>query len=411
MGARCACRHKGHLKRDGVVGTIIFEDVTKVFKDGTVAVRSLNLRIEEGQFFVFLGPSGCGKTTLLRTVAGLEHPTTGRIHIAGRDVTDASPKERNVAMVFQNYSLYPHMTVYKNIAFALESKRLNKAEVERRVTRAAEILQIEDLLKRRPRSLSGGQQQRVAMGRAIVREPEAFLMDEPLSNLDPRTRLQVRAEIARIQRELGVTTLYVTHDQNEAMVLGDRVGILRDGVLQQDASPSRLYRTPENLFVAGFVGSPPMNLAEATVEEADDGLFVRFGGHRLRTNGAVGTPPVRLRDFAWRQVVVGVRPEDLYDASGEGVPEDSRLRLQVERREVVGPDVFLYFTVDAPLLLAEDPREAAIRDHDKEYWPPERANQWMARLGSAGASEGHFVELAVRPGRLYLFDPRTGDVV
>jgi multiple sugar transport system ATP-binding protein len=393
------------------VGRIIFEDVTKVFKDGTVAIRSLNLRIEEGQLFVFLGPSGCGKTTLLRTVAGLEHPTTGRVHIAGRDVTDASPKERNVAMVFQNYSLYPHMTVYKNIAFALESKRLNKEEVERRVNRAAEILQIESLLARRPRSLSGGQQQRVAMGRAIVRDPEAFLMDEPLSNLDPRTRLQIRAEIARIQRELGVTTLYVTHDQNEAMVLGDRVGILRDGVLQQVASPSRLYRTPENLFVAGFVGSPPMNLAEATVEEADDGLFVRFGGHRLRANGAAGPPPVRLRDFAWRQVVVGVRPEDLYDASGEGVPNDYRLRLQVERREVVGPDVFLYFTVDAPLLLAEDPREAAIRDQDKEYWPPERANQWMARLGSSAASEGHFVELAVRPGRLYLFDPRTGDVI
>jgi multiple sugar transport system ATP-binding protein len=392
------------------MGTIVFEDVTKVFKDGTVAVRSLNLRIEEGQFFVLLGPSGCGKTTLLRTVAGLEHPTTGRVHIGGRDVTDASPKERNVAMVFQNYSLYPHMTVYKNIAFGLESKRLKRAEIDERVKRAAELLQIGSLLKRKPRSLSGGQQQRVAMGRAIVRDPEAFLMDEPLSNLDPRTRLQIRAEIARIQRELGVTTLYVTHDQNEAMVLGDRVGILRDGVLQQVASPGRLYRTPENLFVAGFVGSPPMNLAEATVEEAADGLFVRFGGHRLRTDGPVGGS-ARLGRFAWRQVVVGVRPEDLFDASGEGLPDDSRLRLQVERREMIGPDVYLYFTVDAPLLLAEDPREAAALEQENEYWPAERANQWMARLGSSRASEGEFVELGVRPGRLYLFDPRTGDVI
>jgi multiple sugar transport system ATP-binding protein len=392
------------------VGTIFFEDLSKVFNDGTVAIRSLNLGIEEGQFFVFLGPSGCGKTTLLRTVAGLEHPTTGRIHIAGRDVTEASPKERNVAMVFQNYSLYPHMNVYKNIAFGLESKKLNKNQVDRRVKQAAEILQIEKLLQRKPRTLSGGQQQRVAMGRAIVREPEAFLMDEPLSNLDARTRLQIRGEIARIQREIGVTTLYVTHDQNEAMVLGDRVGILRDGELQQVSSPSALYRTPENLFVAGFVGSPPMNLAEATVEEAGDGLFVRFGGHRLRADGAAARSDA-LRRFSWRQVVVGVRPEDLFDVSGHEVPKESRLRLQVERREVIGPDVFLYFTVDAPLLLAEDPREASVRDRDREYWPAERANQWMARLGASTASEGQFVELGVRPGRLYLFDPRTGDVI
>ena len=386
------------------MGTVVFQDVWKVFRDGTEALRALSLEVHHGEFFVFLGPSGSGKSTLLRTVAGLELPTEGRIFIDGKDVTEDSPKERNVAMVFQHYSLYPHMTVYENMAFGIQARRLNKAEVDLRVRSAAAVLQVEDLLKRKPRHLSGGQQQRVAMGRALVREPEAFLMDEPLSNVDARARLQIRAEIARIQREVGVTTLYVTHDQNEAMALGDRVGVLRDGRLEQVASPSHLYRAPDNLFVAGFIGTPPMNLAEATVEESDDGFFIRFGGFRLRSSDD-------LRPYSWRQVVVGIRPEDLDHAARMGAPHDVRMRVVVERKETIGSDIDLFFTVDAPLLLAEDPRDAGSEVERERKWPAEHANVWMARVGSTPAAEGDTIELTVRPGRMHLFDPRTGAMI
>jgi multiple sugar transport system ATP-binding protein len=390
------------------MGDIVFEDVWKVFRNGTTALRSLNLEVHEGEFFVILGPSGCGKTTMLRTAAGLEFPTSGRIYIAGRDVTELAPKQRNVAMVFQNYSLYPHMTVFENMAFGVQAKKLKKPEVEALVNRVAAILDLEDVLKKKPHSLSGGQQQRVAMGRAIVREPQAFLMDEPLSNVDARARIQIRGEIARIQRDLGITTLYVTHDQNEAMVLGDRVGVLREGSIEQVSTPGGLYRSPDNLFVAGFVGAPPMNLAEATVEEAADGLFIRFSGHRLRVDDSSHDG---VSTYAWRQVVVGVRPEDLGEAPSLGAPGDSRLRVVVSRREEIGADVYLFFTVSAPLLLAEDPRDADIDDDVERTWPAERRNEWMIRLDSSSAREGDTVELAVRPGRMYLFDPRSGNVI
>jgi multiple sugar transport system ATP-binding protein len=392
------------------VAEVVLENVWKIFRDKTIALRDLTLEIADGEFFVFLGPSGCGKTTLLRSVAGLEAITAGRILIGGEDVTDKATKERNVAMIFQNYSLYPHMTVYDNMAFGIQSRKLKKAEIAQRVERAASMLEINALLKKRPRALSGGQQQRVAMGRAIVRDPEAFLMDEPLSNLDARFRMQMRGEIARIQRSLGVTTLFVTHDQNEAMVLGDRVGVLREGVLQQVSSPSTLYRTPDNLFVAGFVGSPPMNLAEATVEEAVDGLFLRFGGHRLRADNWTGSGHGDLHSYAWRQVVLGIRPEDLVVASEVGAGPDDRMRVSITRREVIGSDTFLFFIVDAPLLLSEDPREAAIGEEDERKWPVEHSNEWLTRIDSP-AGVGDSVELAVRPGTLYLFDPRTGQVI
>ena len=392
------------------MGTVAFEDVWKVYRDKTVAVRRLNLEIMDGEFFVFLGPSGSGKTSLLRMVAGLDSPTSGDIYIDGKNVTDDATKERNVAMIFQNYSLYPHMTVYQNMAFGIQSRKLKKNEVDERVRRAAAMLELEPLLQKRPRRLSGGQQQRVAMGRAIVRDPSAFLMDEPLSNLDARFRSQLRGEIARIQRELGVTTLYVTHDQNEAMVLGDRVGILRDGKLQQVAPPGGIYRAPENLFVAGFVGSPPMNLAEATVEETDGELFVRFGGHRLPVKNPIQGSR-SLRSYAWKQVVVGVRPEDLVNAVGAGAPDEARLKMPVKRREVIGRDVYLYFPMDAPLLLVEDPREAVSEEAADGTWPAEVTNEWMARLDESGVNVGDVVELAIRPGGLYLFDPRTGDII
>ena len=393
------------------MGSVVFENVTKMFRSGTVAVLNFTLEVEHGQFFVFLGPSGCGKSTLLRLVAGLERVTEGRILIAGRDVTEESPKSRDVAMVFQNYALYPHMTVYDNIAFGIQAKRLKKGEIDRRVRRAAQVLEVEHLLKKRPRVLSGGQQQRVAMGRALIREPEAFLLDEPMSSLDARLRLQMRGEIARLQKELGVTTLYVTHDQTEAMTLGDRVGLMRDGVLQQVGKPAELYSRPDNLFAAGFIGSPPMNLTEATVEEAGGELFIRFSGHRIRVHGADGAYRPGLSRHAWRQVVVGVRPENLEDAATLGAPEETRLRLRVHRRETIGPDVYLFFTIDAPLLLAEDPREAAIVEPLERSWPVERPNVWTARMGSTQASAGDTVELAVRPKNLLLFDPRTGELI
>ncbi len=393
------------------MASVVFENVTKMYRNGTVAVRLFNLEIEHGQFFVFLGPSGCGKTTLLRLVAGLEHVTEGRIIIAGRDVTDKSPKDRDVAMVFQNYALYPHMTVYENIAFGVQARRLPKGEVDHRVRRAAAVLEIEHLLKKKPRVLSGGQQQRVAIGRAIIREPAAFLLDEPMSSLDARLRLQMRGEIARLQKQLGVTTLYVTHDQTEAMTLGDRVGLIRDGVLQQVAKPADLYSNPDNLFAAGFIGTPPMNLAEATVEEAGGELFIRFSGHRIRVHGSAGAYRPGLRAFAWRQVVVGVRPESLEDATKLGADKDMRLRLVVERRETIGPDVYLFFTIDSPLLLAEDPREVALPDHLEETLPFERANVWIARVQTSEIAVGDSVELVVRAENLYLFDPRTGALI
>ena len=393
------------------MGSVVFENVTKMYRNGTVAVRRFDLEIQDGQFFVFLGPSGCGKTTLLRIVAGLERVTEGRIIIAGRDVTEKSPKDRDIAMVFQNYALYPHMTVYENIAFGVQARRLPKGEIDQRVRRAASVLEIAHLLKKKPRVLSGGQQQRVAMGRALIREPAAFLLDEPMSSIDARLRVQMRGELGRLQKELGVTTLYVTHDQTEALTLGDRVGLMRDGVLQQVATPAGLYNNPDNLFAAGFIGSPPMNLAEATVEEAGGDLFIRFSGQRIRVHGSAGAYRPGLRAFAWRQVVVGVRPKSLEDALSPGAPDDMRLRVVVERRETIGPDVYLFFRIDAPLLLAEDPREAAGPEPLDKVLPFARPNVWAARVGSSGARAGDAVELAVRPEKLYLFDPRTGAVI
>ncbi|HEX2235069.1 MAG TPA: ABC transporter ATP-binding protein [Actinomycetota bacterium] len=391
------------------MGTVALDRVTKTYRNGTVAIRSLSLAIADGELFVLLGPSGCGKTTLLRAVAGLEDVTEGRILIAGQDVTELRPKDRDVAMVFQNYALYPHMSVYDNIAFGVQSRRLKKAEVDARVRRVAALLEVDHLLKRKPRMLSGGEQQRVAMGRAIVRDPEVFLMDEPLSNVDARLRLQLRAEIARIQKDVGVTMLYVTHDQTEAMTLGDRVGVMRDGILQQVAAPGDLYRNPRNLFVAGFVGSPPMNLAEATVEEADGDLFVRFSGQRIRAAAATSTPREALRAYAWRQVVVGIRPEDLHLAAAVDAPEGARLRVAIERRETIGPDAYLHFGVDAPLLLGRDPREP--HEPIDESWPAERRNVWIARSSTGAGGPGDAVELGIRSGRMLLFDPRTGDVI
>jgi multiple sugar transport system ATP-binding protein len=392
---------------------LLIEDVTKIFRDGTEAVRSFTLDVADGSLCVVVGPSGCGKTTLLRLIAGLDDVTDGRIVLDGEDVTEETPRSRDVAMVFQNYALYPHLNVYENVAFGLRSRRVKKADVDQRVRLVARVLGLEDVLKKRPAKLSGGQRQRVAMGRAIVRRPRAFLLDEPLSNLDVRLRAEMRAEISRLQREFGVTTLYVTHDQAEAMMLGDRVAVMRAGTLQQVDSPRAIYERPRNLFVAGFVGSPPMNLAEATVEEADGRVYLRFGGHRLGVDGETLAHRARVRSFVWRQVVVGIRPEDLALAD-DAAPEDRRLRMEVRRREDSGADVFLHFVVDAPLLLDRDPRDPEVDEAENGSggrWAAERTNVFLARLGATGAKPGDVVELSVQAGAIHLFDPKTGEAI
>src|SRR5712691_988826 len=300
------------------VAEIKLEQLTKVYPDGTKAVSELDLDIGDGEFVVLVGPSGCGKTTALRMVAGLEPITAGVVRIGGRVVNDLPPKDRDVAMVFQNYALYPHMTAYKNMAFGLKLRKVPRPEIGKRVNGAARVLGLDRVLGKRPRTLSGGQRQRVAMGRAIVREPQAFLMDEPLSNLDAKLRVEMRAEIARLQRDLDVTTIYVTHDQIEAMTLGDRVAVMRDGFLQQFGAPQEVYDRPANLFVAEFIGSPAMNLVHAELMRANGDLLAQFGENRLRLGDDVLGERPALRRFEGKQVVLGLRPEDMEDASLAG---------------------------------------------------------------------------------------------
>src|ERR1700750_1450850 len=296
---------------------IAYESVSKVYPDGTQAVHDLDLEIGDGELMVLVGPSGCGKTTALRMLAGLEEISDGEIRIGDRIVNDLTPKDRDIAMVFQSYALYPHMTVAENLAFGLKLRKLPKEEVRERVTRAAKILQIEDYLKRKPRALSGGQRQRVAMGRAIVREPQAYLMDEPLSNLDAKLRVQMRAEIRQLQRRLGVTTIYVTHDQVEAMTMGDRVAVMNAGHLQQVDRPQELYDHPVNEFVAGFIGSPSINLVAAQLERDNGRLEAIFGDHKLTVDDQLARNRSRVAEYVGREVILGIRPEDFEDASLE----------------------------------------------------------------------------------------------
>jgi len=325
------------------VAAIEFQDVSKIYPGGTRAVDSLDLTIREGEFMVFVGPSGCGKTTALRMVAGLEEISEGEISINGRVVNDVSPKERDIAMVFQNYALYPHMTVAENLAFGLKLRKTRKDEIRRRVLRAATTLGLEDYLERKPRALSGGQRQRVAMGRAIVREPSAFLMDEPLSNLDAKLRVQVRAEIQTLQRTLGVTTIYVTHDQTEAMTMGDRIAVMCDGKLQQVDTPEQVYRRPVNQFVAGFIGSPAMNMVHARLSRMNGTLTASFGEHTLAIDQAAIAERPALSGYEDAIVILGIRPEDLEDAAfvpdadpGQTIVAACRLR------EALGSEVLLH---------------------------------------------------------------------
>jgi multiple sugar transport system ATP-binding protein len=397
------------------MATVSFDGVGKVYGDGTRALRNFNLDVADGEFVVLVGPSGCGKTTLLRMLAGLEEISEGEIRIAGDVVNDLDARDRDVAMVFQNYALYPHYDVRQNIGFGLTVRKMPRREVRRRVEAIARVLGLYDLLKRKPRQLSGGQRQRVAMGRAIVREPRAFLMDEPLSNLDAKLRVQMRAEISRIQRELNATTIYVTHDQVEAMTMGDRVAVLRQGDLQQTDAPQLLYDQPANLFVASFIGSPAMNLVEAEVKRSGGGLACLVGEQELRlADEAVARHPA-LSAYDGRKVALGLRPETLGDGVGRrDLPEGQRLRASVLLTEALGPEVLVHAELAAPPVIHEEVLEgsvalddAAVADLRSEA--RERRTRIVARLESgASVRPGETIELAVDTARLHFFDLANG---
>jgi multiple sugar transport system ATP-binding protein len=399
------------------VAEIQFAQVTKVYPDGTEAVSAVDMEVEDGALMVLVGPSGCGKTTLLRMIAGLEEITEGEIRIGDRVINDVEPKNRDLAMVFQNYALYPHMTCYDNMAFGLKLRRMPKREIDRRVRETAQTLGLTDQLKKKPRSLSGGQRQRVAMGRAIVREPQAFLMDEPLSNLDAKLRVQMRTEISRIQSELGTTMIYVTHDQTEAMTMGDRVAVLNRGVLQQLASPQELYDNPANIFVAGFIGSPAMNMIGADVVRENGAVRVQFGGLQLDVLDATLRERPGLTDYVGRNVVVGIRPEDMEDPEylAAGAP-DVRIPVMVEVREAMGSEVYAHFKVDAPPALTEDTRDLAadtgLDDLELEVQADNGSAMFVARLNPrTTAARGKPMELEVDVRRLHFFDAETGQAI
>jgi len=397
---------------------IALEGVTKVFADGTEAVHAFDLQIPDGKLMVLVGPSGCGKTTVLRMVAGLEDLTGGKIVIGGRVVNEVPPGDRDVAMVFQNYALYPHMTVYQNMALSLKIHKVRRDEMNRRVQEAAGILHLEELLSKRPRELSGGQRQRVAMGRAIVREPQAFLMDEPLSNLDAKLRVQMRSEILRIQQDLQVTTIYVTHDQTEAMTLGDLVAVMKRGVLQQVADPQQLFTYPVNLFVAGFIGSPAMNIVEAKLSGTGEGMLVEFGGHRLAIPDEVVAERPALAAYRGRTVILGIRPEGMEDAAlVPSASPDSRFPIVVDLQESMGSDVYLHFAVDAPPVYTEDTRELAADVDEKaleelKEQASERRTTFIARTSpETRARVGGRLEIFVDARKLYFFDPANGQSI
>jgi multiple sugar transport system ATP-binding protein len=373
------------------VAAIELEHLSKVFGGGIVAVDDVSLTIEDGEFMVLVGPSGCGKSTLLRMIAGLEEVTHGRISIDGRDVTDLAPRRRDIAMVFQSYALYPHMTVRQNIGYGLKVRRAPKADAKRRVERVAKLLGLDEMLDRRPAQLSGGQRQRVAMGRAIVREPKAFLMDEPLSNLDAKLRVGMRASLAQLHSRLGTTTIYVTHDQTEAMTLGQRVAVLRDGRILQVDTPQRLYNEPRDLFVAAFIGTPAMNLVEAAVE----GDEVRFGQFRVPLN------PRRRPDAA--RVVLGIRPESFEAVGAE--PRAATMTVVPAVVEELGSDAHVLFPVEAPRIGAET---AEVADDEATLLAEEEA-LFSARVDPRTRMEvGRPLTLAVDTSRFHFFDPETG---
>jgi len=377
---------------------ITFQNVWKRYPDGFEAVKDMSLEIRDGEFMILVGPSGCGKSTALRMVAGLEEISDGALVIGGEKVNDLAPRDRDIAMVFQNYALYPHMTVRENMGFALKLAKVDRSEIDRKVKEAADILELGQHLDRKPANLSGGQRQRVAMGRAIVRDPKAFLMDEPLSNLDAKLRVQMRTEVARIQNRLGTTMLYVTHDQTEAMTLGDRVAVMRAGIIQQVDTPKVLYEQPENLFVAGFIGSPAMNFLPAKLEE--NRLRLPFGDAPI-PSGVKGSE---------RDVIAGIRPEHFEDAKFDGDTGDRlRFKASIDLVESMGSELYAYFDVKGAESVQSDQLDELAADAGMEDVPGGGAAHVVARLDAASAAEnGHELELSLDTSRIKLFDPDGG---
>ncbi|MFC4049671.1 ABC transporter ATP-binding protein [Actinomadura syzygii] len=391
---------------------IVLDKVDKVYSGGVKAVDGLDLEIHDGEFMVLVGPSGCGKSTALRMIAGLEEISAGKVSIGDQVVNDLAPKDRDIAMVFQNYALYPHMTVEQNLAFGLKLRGTPKAEIKQKVREAAKMLGLEQFLSRKPAALSGGQRQRVAMGRAIVRQPQAFLMDEPLSNLDAKLRVSMRASLSQLHERLGVTTVYVTHDQVEAMTLGSRVCVLREGRLQQVDTPQRLFDHPVNLFVAGFIGSPSMNFVSADLSAGDGGARVSFAGYTLPVPAATLNERPHLQNYIGRQIILGIRPSDFEDAA-HAQPDWAPMSVRSTVTEELGSEINVIFTIDAPPVehkdtadLAED---AAEGDGDMAIPLTDNRAMWTARVNSRShVRPGQQVELAVDTRRLHFFDPASG---
>jgi multiple sugar transport system ATP-binding protein len=384
------------------VGNITLQAIDKIYENGFHAVNQLDLEVQEGEFLVLVGPSGCGKSTALRMIAGLETISGGDMYIGGNRVNDLDPKDRDIAMVFQSYALYPHLTVRDNIAFALKLKKMPKDEINSRVEDAARILELTEYLDRKPAKLSGGQRQRVAMGRAIVRQPQAFLMDEPLSNLDAKLRVQMRAEISRLQRQLNVTTVYVTHDQIEAMTMGDRVAVLSRGLLQQVDTPQNLYDNPDNIFVATFIGSPQMNMLKGRYDASAETITI--GSNVLAVPESVRTARPSLASYDGRDLAVGIRPEHIADAAMGGTEGRSEIRGTVAVREGLGSEVLLHITVDAAKVRAEDiESETPGDDHSSDI---------VARVAPhTAAKPGDTIALAADASQVQLFDLESGQAI
>lgn len=367
------------------MASITFKNIKKVYPGGVEVVPELNLDIQDKEFIILVGPSGCGKSTTLRMIAGLEDVTDGDLYIGDRRVNDVLPKDRNIAMVFQNYALYPHMTVYKNMAFGLKMKKIPKTEIDRRVHEAAAILDLEHLLGRRPKELSGGQRQRVALGRAMVRDPDVFLLDEPLSNLDAKLRTQMRTEIAKLHKRLGTTFVYVTHDQTEAMTMGDRIAVMKDGVLQQFDTPKNLYASPRNMFVAGFIGSPQMNFIKATVTKHETAYAVHFGEYTIAVpEGKAGN---KLAGYIGREVILGIRPEDMHvEEAFLNLSKNTQIEGVIDISEMMGAEIFLHTRCGSEQL--------TVRAHN--------------RVQSAA---GHPLVMAIDTNRMHIFDKDTEQVI
>ena len=381
------------------VSELSLKGLTKVYPNGFKAVDGLNIDIADGEFLVLVGPSGCGKSTALRMVAGLEEITSGELSIGGEPMNEVEPKDRNVAMVFQNYALYPHLDVEKNIGFALKLSGMPKPEIDTKVLEAAKILELESLLKNKPAQLSGGQRQRVAMGRAIVRDPSVFLMDEPLSNLDAKLRVQMRAEITRLQHKLEATTLYVTHDQVEAMTMGDRVAVMKDGVLQQIDRPSSLYDSPDNLFVAGFIGAPAMNLREAKLNNNAGEWSLEMGEIKIPLARGILEKKRSLAGYEGKNVVVGIRPEAMGDAAVTGSKEHPIFSAVTELTEALGSDLLVHFPMDAKAVDAGDPD--ALKDLDENPL-------MIARVDPRSQTKpGEKIEVSIDTERIHFFDDET----